>query len=283
MDQELGDSNNLSRSAFSLAAPGNFTRADPWAPSLPNDHAYGPLINWNPLQLIGSTFPAGFAVGAADNDDTALPTAPIPYPWEAAAPTTNWNNNAFTPSISSNPSPLIGSTFSTNAAYDAGITYPTAPSPYTLGAAAPMYHYMGPGFNYPNPALPIMDPFAADMNGNAYQVQFPTATSFNTQLEAANEPPTASHATHVSHAAPLVLAQQPPPPPPLPPRPTCAICGRNFRRKADLDRHAKMHRTDARVYRCGCGYNNYRKDKLDEHVRRSGHRAVVGLVSGDGV
>ena len=337
VDQQLGDSNNLSRSAFSLAdndrynayasvaAPGNNTHATPWAQSPPNNHAFGPFINSNPLQLTENTFPAGFVADVADNVGTTLPAALDPYPWETAAPAAYskhntfapavnsnsssltestfaadtayngdivyptapnantlvagapagpMNNNTFAPFVNPNLSPFAASTFDANTACNGGIAYPTAPNVYTGSATAPqgpMNHFMGSGFNYPDPALPMTNPFAADINGNHYHGQFP-ATSLSTHSGAAIEPPTASPATHPSDTAPLVLAQQPPPPP----RPTCATCGGDFRRKADLDRHAKKHRPEAKVFRCACcGYSNYRKDKLDEHVKRRGHRAAA--------
>ena len=338
MDQQLGDSTNLSRSAFSLAdydrynayasvaAPGNYTHATPWAISPPNNNAFGPFINSNPLQLTGNSLVAGFSVDAADNVETTLPTAVDPYTWGTAAPAAYsnhntlapadnsnsssltgstsaantaylgdivyptvpnaytrvagapagpMNNNTFAPFVNPNLSPLLASTFDANTAYNGGIASPTAPNAYTGLVAAPqgpMNHYMGPGFHYPDPELPIMDAFAADTNGIGYHGQFPTANGLSTQFGAATEPPTASPATYPSDTAPLVLAQQPPPPP----RPTCATCGRNIRRKADLHRHAKIHQADAKVFRCACcGYSNYRKDKLDEHVKRSGHRAAA--------
>ena len=63
-------------------------------------------------------------------------------------------------------------------------------------------------------------------------------------------------------------------------RPTCPTCGRSFSRKADLDRHAKMHRPDARVFSCGvvnCDFSSYRKDKVSDHIgrRHGGVGAVV--------
>lgn len=337
IDQQLNDSNNFSRSAFSLAdydrynayasvaAPGNYTHANAWAPSPPNDHAFGPFISPDTLQLTGNTFGAGFTADAADNVGTTLPTALDPYTWGTAAPAAysnhntfapavnsnsssltggtfaadtayngdivyptapnayTWvagapagrmNNNTFAPFVNSNLSPLPASTFDANTAYNGGIAYPTAPNAYTGSAAAPqgpMNHYMGADFHYPDPGLPTMDPFAADTNGIGYHGQFPTANDLSTQFGAAIEPPNSSHSTHHSEFAPFNLAQRPPPP-----RPTCATCGRDFRRKADLDRHAKKHRPDAKVFRCACcGYSNYRKDKLDEHVKRSGHRAAA--------
>ena len=339
-DQQLGEFDNLSRSAFaennrislvdnghynayeSVATPGNFTQANPWATAHPNNHTFIPFVNSNPLQLTANTFAAGFAADAADNVDPALPTVPIPDAWGVAAPAihsnnnsfapsvlsplsentfaTNathnggityptapnaytavagapagpMNNNAFAPSINSNLSPLTRSTFATNATYNGGITHPTAPNPHALGGAAPaelMNHYMGPGFHYQDTTLPMMNSFAAHTNSNAYPVQFP-ATSLNTQPGAAIDPPNSSHTTHNSDDVPLVLAR---------PRPTCSTCNRSFSRQADLARHAKSHKADAKIFRCGCGYRSYRKDKLGEHVSRSGHR-VVG-VSGNGV
>ena len=334
VDQQLGDSNNLSRSAFSLAdydrynayasvaAPGNYTHATPWATSPPNDHAFGPF---------GNTFGAGSTADASDHDGTALPIASNPYIWGAAVPTAHSDNNTSAPLVDSNFSPLTDKTFAANASYNGGITYPTIPNAYTRVAGAPagpmnnntfapfvnpnlsplpastfdantaynggfaystapnaytgsaaapqgpMNHYMDPGFHYPNPELPIMDAFAADTNGNCYHGQFPTALSSTTQSAATLNPPTASHPTHNIDTAPFDLAQQAQQAPP-PPRPTCPTCNRSFGRQADLHRHAKKHRADAQVFRCACcGYSNYRKDKLDEHVKRSGHRAAAAV------
>ena len=278
VDQQLGDSNNLSRSAFSLAdydrynayasvaAPGNYTHATPWATSPPNDHAFGPF---------GNTLGVGFTADAADHDGTTLSTALDPYTWGTAAPAAYSNHNTFAPAVNSNSSSLTGSSFAANTAYNGDIVYPTAPNAYTGSAAAPqgpMNHYMGADLHYPAPGFPIMDPFAADTNGIGYHGQFPTANGLSTQFGAAIEPPNSSHSTHHSEFAPFNLAQQPPPPP----RPTCPTCNRSFGRQADLHRHAKIHRADAKVFRCACcGYRNYRKDKLDEHVKRSGHQAAA--------
>lgn len=239
-----------------------------------NHNTFAPAVNSNSSSLTGSTF----AANPAYNGDIVYPTVPNAYTRVAGAPAGPMNNNTFAPFVNPNLSPLPASTFDANTAYNGGIAYPTAPNAYTGSATAPqgpMNHYMDPGFHYPDPELPIMDAFAADINGNCYHGQFPTALSSTTQSAATLNPPTASHTTHNIDTAPFDLAQQAQQPPPTP-RPTCPTCNRSFGRQADLHRHAKKHRADAKVFRCACcGYRNYRKDKLDEHVKRSGHRAAA--------
>lgn len=58
-------------------------------------------------------------------------------------------------------------------------------------------------------------------------------------------------------------------------RATCATCGKTFSRSKDLERHTKKHQSGSDTFRCRvarCSYSSYRKDKLEEHMRRP-HRA----------
>lgn len=183
----------------------------------------------------------------------------------------NSNNHIFAPFVNTNPSRLTESTVAADVAYNDGIALPPAPNPYIwvpTVAEGPMDEYTGANFQYPNPSLPMMSPFAADTNGNGYQGQFP-ANSFDNQWGAAVEFPNAFHAV-ATNATPFDIG------PPIPPRPTCTECNQTFGRKADLDRHARIHQADSNVFQCqveGCKYSNYRKDKLDEHVKRR-HQAL---------
>ena len=59
--------------------------------------------------------------------------------------------------------------------------------------------------------------------------------------------------------------------PPTLPRPVCTECNQAFGRQSDLERHAKKHLPDTKIFQCQinrCKYSSYRKDKLGEHVRR---------------
>lgn len=220
-----------------------------------DNHAFAPLINSNTSRLTESTFAAGVSYG----DVAASPNPPIPYTWGPAATTAHSSDHIFAPLIASRPLHTIENTFATGAAYHGGNANPSAPW-------GPEAHtdYMDPfsdlGLQYAGPTLPMMRPFAANANGtgNDYQGRT-TAPSFNTPLEATVDHPKTPHATHESD---LDLA---------PKRPTCAECNKSFTRKADLDRHAKKHQVDAKVFRCGvagCTFDNYRKDKVSVHIRR---------------
>ena len=54
-------------------------------------------------------------------------------------------------------------------------------------------------------------------------------------------------------------------------RSTCKTCRKSFTRPSDLNRHAKKHQPEARIYTCSiaeCDYEgSYRKDKLAAHVK----------------
>ena len=246
-----------------------------------NNDTLVPFVNSDHSQLKGSIF----APGATHNNSIALSTAPNPYTWGPAPPTAHSNNGAFAPFLNSNHSQLRGNVFAADATHIDGNT-PTAPAAYTWETAAaiePMNNYIGAGiqfpdppplmdpfpgadFHYPDPSLPMMSPFADVTNGigdnyqgHYHQDQFP-APSFDVQTGPAVQAPTASHA-----AAPSALA------PSTAQRPTCPTCDQSFSRKADLERHARVHRPGSKVHRCphaGCGYSSTRKDKLNEHARR---------------
>ena len=51
----------------------------------------------------------------------------------------------------------------------------------------------------------------------------------------------------------------------------CSTCGQSFSRFRDLERHARKHQPEMRIYLCnvqGCEYKgSYRKDKRDAHVK----------------
>ena len=231
-----------------------------------DNHASAPLIHSNSSRLTDSTF----AAGPTYSEVAASSNPPIPYTWGPAATTDHSSNHAFAPLIAEKPSHMIENSFASGAAYNGGNANPSAP----WGPAAPT-HIMDPfsdsGFQYADPTLPIMSSFAADANGtgNDYHGRI-TAPSFNTPLEATVDLPKTPHVTHDNDRD---LA---------PKRPTCAKCNKPFTRKADLDRHAKKHQADARVFRCGvvgCTFDNYRKDKVSVHIRRrhGGVGAVLTL------
>lgn len=280
-----------------------------------NNNTFAPFIDPNLSPFTGSTFPAG----AAYNGGLPFQTAPNPYTLGVAGPTANSNNNAFAPFIAPNPSPFTGSPFPAGVAYDESLSFQNAPSPYSLGGGGPTGHlnnnnntfaplvhpnpgpfteatfpadaaynsgtalptafmpynwqapaptgptdpFMGAGFPYPDPTLPIMSPVTAATATatapNDYQGPLPPTTGLDTQI-----------------GATVDLAPQ---------RPTCVQCRLSFTRKADLDRHAKIHQAGAKTFRCkvvkGCGYASLRKDKLTEHVRRR-HPGVGVLRRGEG-
>ena len=231
------------------------------APS--GNHAFAPLINSNSSE-------STFAADATYSEVAPSPTPRIPYAWGPAATTVHSSNNAFAPFVAPNPLHLIENTFATGAAYNSGNANQGAP---WVPAASTAFtgSFNDSGLQYADPTLPMMSPFAANANGtgNDYQGRI-TAPSFNTPLEANVDLPKTPHATHDSD---LDFAAQ---------RPTCAECNQSFARKADLDRHAKKHQADAKVFRCGvagCTFDNYRKDKVSVHIRRrhGGVGAVLTL------
>ncbi|KAM0802808.1 hypothetical protein BDR22DRAFT_819481 [Usnea florida] len=231
-----------------------------------DNHAYAPLIGSSSSRLTASTF----AAGPTYSDVAASPQPPIPYTWEPAATTGHSSNHALAPFIASNPLHLTENTFATGAAYSRGNDNTGAP----WGPAAPKDFtdpFSDSGLQDADPTFHMMNPFAADASGtgNDYQGRI-TAPSSNTPLEAAVYLPKTPHATHDND---LDLAPQ---------RPTCTKCNQAFTRKADLDRHAKKHQADAKVFRCGvvgCTFDNYRKDKVLVHIRRrhGGVGAVLTL------
>ena len=231
-----------------------------------NNNAFAPLINPNLIPLTQGNFVAGTGY----HDGNAYPTAPNPYAW---AHTPQSNNNASVPLINSNLMPLTQGNLVAGAGYHDGIHVSTAPGQHSWGSAAAtenMASSGGPGFQYPDPLLSMMSPFADVTNaigenyhGNYYQDQF-SAPAFDVQLGPAVQAPTASHVAG-NAPAPLALA------PPAVQRHTCATCDKSFSRKADLERHARVHQPNSKVHHCphaGCGYSYHRKDKVDEHARR---------------
>ena len=231
-----------------------------------DNNSFAPLSNPSYSRLTGSSF----AAGATHSEVAATPSTPIQYTWGPAATTAHSSNYNFAPLIASTPSHLIENTFATGAAYNGGNANPGAPwGPAASTDFTDSFGDLGP--QYADPTLPTMSPFAADANGtgNDYQGRI-APPSFNTPSEATVDLPKTPHATHESD---LDLAPQ---------RPTCAECNKSFTRKADLDRHAKKHQADAKVFRCGvvgCTFDNYRKDKVSVHIRRrhGGVGAVLTL------
>ena len=223
-----------------------------------NNHASAPSINSNSSRLTGSTFAAG-------------PTySDVAASYKPAATTAHSSNHALAPFIAPNPLHLTENTFATGAAYSGGNANSGAPwePAATLQFTDP---YIGSGLQYANPTLPMMSCFTADANGPEIEYQGrTTAASFDSPLKITVNLPKTTHATNNSD---LDLAPQ---------RPTCAKCDKAFTRKADLDRHAKKHQADAKVFRCGvvgCSFDNYRTYKVLVHIRRrlGGGGAVLTL------
>ena len=249
----------------------------------------------NPSVLTDNTFAAAgnTRVGQIDHGQhgTAYESFATPgnETYANSLTTAHAANRTFAPFVGSNPSVLTESTFAAGPAYNNGIALPTARNPYTWAPTVAEGHvdeYLGANFQYPDPSLSMMNPMTG-ANGNGYQGQFPTSgfdtvgscstgangnrfqgqfppNSFNNQWGAAAEFPDGFLAVD-GNATHFDTAQEAPPPP------TCATCRRPFGRQADLDRHAKKHRADSNVFRCsvaGCGYSNYRKDKLRDHTKR---------------
>lgn len=183
-------------------------------------------------------------------------------PWATA----HSDNHHFAPFVNTNHPRLAQSTSAAAVTYNDGMALLTAPNPYIWGpvtAERPMGEYIGADFQYPDPSLPMMSSFTANTNGTGYHGQFP-ANSLETQWGTAVELPNAFHAVDTD-ATPFNVGQ------PVLPRPKCTECNQTFGRQADLDRHAKIHQADSKVFQCqveGCKYSSYRKDKLNEHVKR---------------
>ena len=230
-----------------------------------DNHAFAPLSNPIYSRLTGSSFAAG-----ARSEVAATPSTAIPYTWGPAATTAHSSNYNFAPFIASNPSHLIENTFATGAAYNGGNANPGA---LWRPAASTDFtdSFNDSGLQYADPTRPMMNSFAADANGTGNDYQGRIATpSFNSPFEETVDLQKTPYATRDNG---LDLATQ---------RPTCAKCSKSFTRKADLDRHAKKHQADAKIFRCGvvgCTFDNYRKDKVLVHIRRrhGGVGAVLTL------
>ena len=234
------------------------------------NHAFAPLINSNSSRFTDSTS----AAGATYSDVAAGPNTPIRYTWGPAATTAHSSSYTSAPFIASDPLHFIEDTFATGAAYNGGNAHsgvpwgPVAPMPFTD-------HFSASGLQYADPTLQIRSPYTADANGPSNDCRgLITAPSFNTTpLEVTVNLPRTPDATHDID---LDLA---------PPLPTCAKCNKSFTRNADLDRHAKKDQPDAKVFRCGvvgCTFDNYRKDKVSEHIRRR-HGGVGAVFVGAGL
>ena len=220
-----------------------------------DNHASAPSINSNSSRTTGSTFAAG-------------PTySDVAASYKPAATTAHSSNHAFAPFIAPNPVHLIENTFASSGTYNCGNE--------TSGTSWGPTDFMDPfgdlGLQCADPTLPMMSSFTVNANGTGIDYQGrSTAPSFDSPLEATVDIPKTTHAINNSD---LDLAPQ---------RPTCAKCNKSFTRKADLDRHAKKHQADAKVFRCGvvgCTFDNYRKDKVSVHIRRrhGGLGAVLTL------
>ncbi len=101
------------------------------------NHTFIPSVYSDPLLLTGNTF----AVGADYGDGQTFPTAPTPYTWGPATTTGHWDHHDVPPFVNSNPSQLIDNTLTAGAAYDDGLTFPTAPDPHGRGRATATGHW----------------------------------------------------------------------------------------------------------------------------------------------
>lgn len=253
----------------SFANPSNRTYANVWATTYADPYDSAPFVNSRPLLSTGNTFTAG----AAHNDGISIPDTSYPYACGSAVATAYPNNHVYSPLVDPNPLQLTEDTFATSAAYNNGLAFPNAPYPYNWEEAAapgPTDYYVGTGFQDPDPSFPMMDSYPTSTTGNSYyQHQLPAPIT-DAPFGAAFEPPNAV-STANNGVIPVYSVHE------APPRPTCTNCNRSFGRQADLDRHAKKHQADPNAFRCavaGCGYSSYRKDKLNEHVRRR-HRVAA--------
>lgn len=64
--------------------------------------------------------------------------------------------------------------------------------------------------------------------------------------------------------------------PSAPPRPTCTKYNSSFGCQSDLEHHGKVHQANSEIFRsaaAGCEYGSYRKDRLNEHIKRR-HQAL---------
>lgn len=139
----------------SLATPGNYTYANPWATGRAVNHTFAPFVDSNPSRLTESTF----AAGAAHDDGIGLPAAPNPY--------------ILGPSAAQGPvGEYIGAGYQ--------CPDPSLSTVNSLAAGA-----IGNGYQDHFPA----SNHAADGNGNGYQNSFP-AENFNTRRNAAVNFPT---------------------------------------------------------------------------------------------
>ena len=258
------------------AANRTFTPFVDLNPSVLSDNTFATVGNTHVSQIDHGHYGTAYGSLATPGNETCA------NPWTTA----HAANRTFAPFVGSNPLVSTESTFAAGPAYDNGIALPTARNPYTWVPTVAEGHvdeYLGANFQYPDPSLSMMSPMTG-ANGNGYQGQFPTsgfdamdassagansngyqgqfpANSFNNRWA---EFPNGFLAVD-GNATRFDTVQEAPPPP------TCATCSRAFGRQADLDRHAKKHQADSNVFRCsvaGCGYSNYRKDKLRDHIKR---------------
>ena len=291
-----------------LATSGNHTYANPRVTTLPQNHAFAPLVDPSPSQLAENTFRAG----AAHNAGIALPNGPGHCNWApavAAGPMDQYANTYsqnLDPSFSmmgpyaasimgnSHGGQLQANGFSTNTsaagafskasyAVDNGNSYgdqyaacgfPTqlmAPgansSAFCAINSSNVYGGQFPADGFDTQLMAHPSVFRPIDSGNVYGGQFPasdSASGSQIQPSAAFELPNAPRAVdgNATHLGPAQAASA---------VHTCLECNRAFERKGDLKRHAKIHQPDSKNFRCvaaGCEYSSYRKDRLDDHVKR---------------
>ena len=288
----------------SLATSGNHTYANPWVTAHPQNYAFTPFVNSTLPQLAESTFPAG----AAHNAGIAFPNEPGHYIWVpelAAGPINQYANTNFQyldPSLSmmgpyaggiignGHGGQLQANGFNTHT--DAAGAFSNASYAVNNGnsyggqyAANSFGNQVSAAGVFPNTfdavndyggqftmnglgsqaatAVEIPSAFDSVYNVNYYGGQYaanglgPQATTDGGLLNTFNVVDDNATARGPAQVAPA--------------RYTCPECNIPFKRKADLKRHAKIHKPDSKNFRCvaaGCGYSSYRKDRLDDHVER---------------
>lgn len=174
------------------------------------------------------------------------------------------NNYVATPVDWSDPLDFGKNSFLPGGAHDSGKnSVDLTRSALTEFSTKDTHGALGAQWHHPDLSSYIESPFAtvaAPFGNNTFPNEHPVHTNEHAGTKSPLPVPTSNGTLIPSDIGP-----------PVPLRPMCTKCNKTFSRQSDLERHAKIHQADCKVFKCqvgGCTYSNYRKDKLSEHVRR---------------
>lgn len=189
------------------------------------------------------------------------------------APRSLIDTTAYGPAVAGLPSTYVAESFNWSDPLDLGEDsfLPSGPDDFSKGSndltrpRLPEFSNKAipaADWHYPVPSRYVQDPFGTNATYTGNNISL-TDPSIHTNEHAGAMSPLPIPIP-ISNTALIPLDTEPPTPP------TCTVCNQTFTRHSDLKRHAHIHQTGSKVFKCqveGCTYGSYRKDKLGEHTK----------------